>query len=237
MVRRIISHAPALGAVVAVGLGIGAARAAGGGGFRGSPAAVRVAEQVLAHSRHVTALQWRQGGDQWECPSDGGPIVGPAVGRPARGCRRATVTFDENLTDGRITRSESRTTAAGLATQTELVTQGGDWSRSGRERCWDSQSAGLVNTPAFSYKGERLSILAQTPSLITLRGVGDGFRETDTIDAHTFSVRVVDERVPEPHGSADLVARFTEMTRPFVLPEKPSRVCSDIVRFPPYPAR
>ena len=84
MVRRILSRAPALGAVVAVGLGVGAAGAAGGGGFRGSPAAVRVAEQVLAHSRHVTALQWRPGGDPWECPSDAvQSSAPPSAGRRA----------------------------------------------------------------------------------------------------------------------------------------------------------
>lgn len=222
---------------MAVGIGAGATVAAGAGALKGSPAGVRVAQQVLAHSRHVTAMQWRQGGDQWECPSSGGPIVGPAVNRPAHNCRRATVTFDENLRDGRILRSESTTIAAGLATQTELVTRGGDWLRSGGERCWDAQGAGLIDTPAFSYTGERLSIVAQTPTVITLRGVGRGYRETDAIDAHTFAVREVDERVPGLDGTANLLASFTELTRPFALPDKPPRVCPDVVRFPPYPAR
>jgi hypothetical protein len=147
------------------------------------------------------------------------------------------VVFEENLRDGRIMRSESTTTAVGLATETELVTRGGDWSRSGRERCWDAQGAGLVNIPAFSYAGEKLSIVAQTASVITLRGVGRGYRETDAIDAHTFAVREVDERVPGLSGTADLTASFTEQARPFALPDKPPRVCPDIVRFPPHPAR
>ena len=68
-------------------------------------------------------------------------------------------------------------------TQTELVTSAGDWTRSSRERCWDAQGAGLVNMPAFSYAGEKLSIVARTPNVITLRGIGTGYRETDTIDA------------------------------------------------------
>ena len=229
--------APALGLVVAVGIAAGATVATGAGALKGSPAGVRVAEQVLAHSRHLTGLQWRQGGDQWECPSSGGPIVGPSAGRPAPNCRRATVTFDENLHDGRITRSQSTTTAAGLGTETELVTRSGDWLRSGRERCWDAQGPGVVNIPAFGYTGEKLSIIARTPSVITLRGIGRGYRETDAIDAHTFAVREVDERVPGLSGTATLVASFTEMTHPFALPAKPRRVCPDIVRFPPYPAR
>ena len=80
---------------------------------------------------------------------------------------------------------------------------------------------------AFSYSGERLSITARTPSVISLRGVGPGYRETDTIDAHTFSVREVVVRVPALGGTAELVADFAEMTRAFALPKKPRRVCSN----------
>ncbi len=233
MAGHFARRASALGVTVAVAIGTGAAMAAEGGGLKGSPAAVRVAGQVLAHARHVTALRWRQSGDEWECPSSDGPIVGPARKRPARNCRRATVTFDENLRDGQIVRSESTTVADGLSTQTELVTRAGDWTHSSHERCWDAQGTGLVNIPAFSYTGEKLSIAGRPPGVITLHGVGVGFQETDTIDARTFAVLGVDERVPGFGGTAQLVASFAEMTRPFVLPMKPRRVCPEIVRFPP----
>lgn len=220
--------------IVSAGAAVAAAAA---GGLKGSPAAVRVAQEVLAHSRHVAAIRWSQDGDQWECPSPDGPIVGPSVKRPARGCRRATVTFDENLRNGRIIRSMATTTAAGLVTQSELVSRAGDWVRSGRARCWDAQGAMPGGISAFSYTGERLSITARTADLITLRGVGPGFQETDAIDAHTFAVREVHERVPGFGGTATLVARFTDLPRPFALPTKPRHVCSDIVPFPPQPAR
>ncbi|HXD68160.1 MAG TPA: hypothetical protein VNV17_26280 [Solirubrobacteraceae bacterium] len=232
MAGRIVSRAAALGVAVAAAIGAGGAVAAGAGGLEGSPDAVRLAQHVLTHARHVAALQWRQGGDQWECPASGGPIVGPAVNRPARNCRRATVTFDENLRHGLIVRSLTTTVATGMATRTELITGSGDWTRAGRARCWDAEGAGLINTPAFSYAGEKLSITAQTPSVISLHGVGPGFRETDAIDAHTFAVREVDVRVPAFGGTAKLVATFAEMARPFALPRKPSRVCPEIVRFP-----
>ena len=233
MAGRIVSRAAALGIAVSTGIGAGGAVAAGAGELEGSPAAVRLAQHVLAHARHVAALQWRQGGAQWECPAPGGPIVGPAVNRPAHNCRRATVTFDENLRDGLIVRSLTTTHSAGIATRTELITGGGDWTRAGTARCWDAQGAGLINTPAFSYTGEKLSITARSPSVISLHGVGPGFRETDAIDAHTFAVREVDVRVPAFGGTAKLVATFAEMARPFALPRKPSRVCPEIVRFHP----
>jgi hypothetical protein len=233
MAGRIVSRTAALGVAVAVGIGAGGAVAAGAGGLEGSPAAVRLAQHVLAHARHVAALQWRQGGAQWECPASGGPIVGPAVNRPEHNCRRATVTFDENLRDGLIARSLTTTTATGMATRTELITGGGDWTRAGTARCWDAQGAGPINTPAFSYAGEKLSITARTPSVISLHGVGPGFRETDAVDARTFAVREVDVRVPASGGTAELVATFAEMARPFELPRKPRRVCPQIVRFPP----
>jgi hypothetical protein len=233
MAGRFVSRAAALGVAVAVGIGAGAAVAAGAGELEGSPVAVRLAQHVLTHSRHLAALQWRQGGAQWECPASGGPIVGPAVKRPAHNCRRASVTFDENLRDGLIVRSLTTTIATGMATRTELVTGGGDWTRAGTARCWDAAGAGLINTPAFSYAGEKLSITARTPSVISLRGVGPSYRETDAIDAHSFAVREVDVRVPAFGGTAELVATFAEMTRPFALPRKPPRVCPEIVRFPP----
>jgi hypothetical protein len=222
-----------LGVAVAMAIGGGAAVAEGAGGLMGSPPAVRVAQRVLAHVRHVAAIRWRQGGDLWDCPSPEGPIVGPAVTRPERSCRRATVTIEENLRSGRIVRSLSITTAPGLRTATELVSRAGEWLRSGHARCWDAEGAGLVNSPAYSYTGERLSITARTPDLITLRGVYRGYRETDTIDSHTFAVREVDERVPAIGGTAKLNAQFTEVAHRFTLPRKPRHVCSDIVRFPP----
>jgi hypothetical protein len=228
----------AIATTVSAGAGVAGAGVAGAaGGLEGSPAAVRVARQVLAHARRLTALRWSQGGDQWECPSPDGPIVGPSVKRPARNCRRATVSFDENLREGRIVRSLATTTAGGLATRSELVTGAGDWVRSGRARCWDDQGTVPGGLSAFSYTGERLSITSRTPDVITLRGVGLGFQETDAIDAHTFAVREVDERVPGVGGTATLVSRFTEPPRPFALPDRPRRICSDIVPFPPHPAR
>jgi hypothetical protein len=230
-------RALALLAAIAVAVGAGAVVAETAAGLAGSPAGVRVAERVLAHYRQVAAVRWTQGGDQWECPSPDGPIVGPSVKRPARNCRRATVTFEENLRNGRIVRSIGTTTGAGLARQTELVSRAGDWLRTGSARCWDTQGAGVINISAFSYTGERLSIAAQTADVITLRGVGQGFRETDAIDPHTFAVREVHQRVPGFGGTATLVARFTELTRPFTLPMRPRHVCSDIVRFPPQPRR
>ena len=221
----------------AIAIGAGAAIAAAAGGLTGSPAAVRVAHQVLAHVRHVAAIRWRQGGDQWECPSPDGPIVGPAVKRPARNCRRATISLDENLRNGRIMREQSITTASGLVTDTELISVAGAWTRRGSARCWDAEGGGLVNVPAFSYAGERLSVSARTPALITLRGVGQGVRETDAIDARTFAVREVDVRVPEIGGMAELTGRFTEQTHRLALPRRPRHVCSDIVRFPSQPSR
>jgi hypothetical protein len=233
MAGRILSRVAVLGLTVAVGTGAGAVVAVAAGGLQGSPAAVRLAQHVLTHARHLPALQWRQGGAQWECPASGGPIVGPAVKQPARNCRRATVTFDENLRDGLIVRSLTTTIAKGMATRTELVTVAGDWTRAGTARCWDAEGAAAIDMPAFSYTGEKLSIAARTPSVISLHGVGAGYRETDAIDAHTFAVREVDVRVPAFGGTAELVATFAEMTRPFALPRKPHHVCSEIVRFPP----
>jgi hypothetical protein len=233
MAGRIVSRAAALGVALAVGIAAGTTVAAAAGGLEGSPSAVRLAQHVLTHVRHVASLQWRQSGDQWECPASGGPIVGPAVKRPAPNCRRAVLTIDENLRNGLIVRSLTTTTATGTATRTELVTEAGDWTRAGTARCWDAEGAGDINIAAFSYTGEKLSITGQTPSVISLHGVGPGYRETDTIDAHTFAVREVDVRVPAFGGTAELVADFAEMTRPFALPKKPRHVCSDIVRFPP----
>jgi hypothetical protein len=233
MAGRITRRAAALGIAAAVTIAAGAAVAAAAGGLEGAPAAVRLAQHVLTHARHLAALQWRQAGDQWECPASGGPIVGPAVKPPARNCRRAVVTFDENLRDGLIVRSLTTTAATGTATRTELVTGAGDWTRAGTARCWDAEGAGDIKMPAFSYTGEKLSITARTPSVISLHGVGPGYRETDTIDAHTFAVREVDVRVPAFGGTAELMAGFAEMARPFALPKKPRHVCSDIVRFPP----
>jgi hypothetical protein len=236
--RRIAALSVAVTIVAAaIAIGAGAAVAAGAGGLSGTPAAVRLARHVLAHARDVVALRWRQGGDQWECPSPDGAIVGPAVKRPADNCRRATVTFDEDLRGGRIVRSQSTTRAGGLTTQTELTTGAGAWLRSGRAPCWDAEGKGLIDTPAFSYAGERLSLAARTPGVISLRGIGPGFRETDAIDAHTFAVREVVEGVPGFGGTANLVARFAERARPFSLPIRPHHVCSDIVRFPPQPSR
>jgi hypothetical protein len=228
-----MSRAAALGVAVAVGIGAGAAVAAGTGGLRGSPTAVRVARHVLTRARHVAALRWQQTGDQWECPVSGGPVLGPAVKAPARNCRRATVSFDENLRNGLIVRAQSTITAQGMAAETDLVTAAGEWMRSGHARCWDFEGAAVINIPAFTYTAERLSIAAQTPSVISLHGVGAGYQETDAIDAHTFAVRGVDERVAESGGTAHLVASFADLTRPFALPPKPRHVCSDIVRFPP----
>jgi hypothetical protein len=237
MAGHSLRRALALPAAAAVAVGAGPGVAAAAGGLEGSPAAVHVARQVLAHVRHVTALRWSQAGDQWECPSPDGPIVGPSITRPGRNCRRARVIFDENLRDGRITQSLATTTAAGRSTQAELVSGAGDWTRSGRARCWDAQEAAPRDVPAFTYSGEQLSISARTADVISLRGVGFGLRETDAIDARTFAVREVDQTMPVAGGSAKLVARFAEMTRPFALPGKPRRVCSDVVRFPPQRAR
>jgi hypothetical protein len=235
--RSRLSRAAALGVAVAVGLGAGAAVAAGTGALKGSSAAVHVAQHVLTHVRHVAALRWQQTGDQWECPAggadSGGPVLGPAVRAPARDCRKATATIDENLRNGLILRSQSTITARGLPTETDLVTAAGKWMRLGRMPCWESEGAGVRNDPAFSYTGERLSIAARTPSIISLNGVASGYRETDAIDARTFAVRHIDERVPGFGGTADLVDSFAQLTRPFALPQKPRHVCSDIVRFPP----
>jgi hypothetical protein len=225
--------AAAVAVAVVIGIGTGAPVAVGAGSLEGSPAAVHVAQHVVAHTRHVTALQWHQTGDQWECPDSGGPVLGPAVRRPGRNCRRATVTVDENLRHGLIVRSLETTIAPGMATATELVTGAGDWMRSGHARCWDAEGAGIIDTPAFSYTGEKLSVAAPISGVISLRGVGLRFRETDAIDARTFAVQQVDERVPAFGGTADLMASFTEMTHPFALPKQPRHVCSDIVRFPP----
>ena len=224
-------------ATAALALAAGAAVATGAGGLEGSPAAVRVAQRVLAHVRHIAAVRWIQTGDQWECPSPDGPIVGPAVTRPARGCRRATVSFDENLRHGAIVRSLSTMTAGGLVIESELVSGAGDWVRSRGARCWDAEGAAPGGIPAFTYTGERLSITARTADVITLRGIGQGFRESDAIDAHTFAVREVAERVPGAGGTATLVSHFADLARPVALPRTPHRVCPDIVRFPPYRAR
>jgi hypothetical protein len=228
-----VRRASALGIAVAVSIGAGATAAVAAGSLQGSPAAVRVAQQVLAHIRHVTAVQWHQTGDEWQCPASGGPVLGPAVKRPARNCHRATVTIDENLSHGLIVRSLERTVAPGMATATELVTEAGDWMRSGDARCWDAEGAGIIEMPAFTYTGEKLSITARTPDVISLRGVASSYRETDTIDPHTFAVREIDEHVHAFGGTADLKAGFVEMTHPFALPQQPRHVCSDIVRFPP----
>ncbi|HEX3688305.1 MAG TPA: hypothetical protein VHV28_01370 [Solirubrobacteraceae bacterium] len=235
MARHILSRGTALGAAAAIAAGAAGAQAAGA--LRGSPAAVRVAQRVLAHARQIEALRWRQRGDQWECPSQDGPIVGPAVKRPGSDCRRAIVTLDENLRNGVIVRSLATTTANGIPAHTELVTAAGDWTRTGHARCWDAAVADLRPIPAFSYTGEKLSIAAETPSVISLRGVTRGFREIDAIDAGTFAIREIDERVPSFGGTAQLVATFTEMARPFALPAHPGHICSDIVRFPPQRAR
>jgi len=237
MAGHSLRRTPALAAVVAVVIGAGAAVAEGAGGLRGSPAAVRVAERVLAHVRQVAAVRWSQRGDQWECPSPDGPILGPAVRRPARHCRRIALTFDENLHHGTIMRSLTTMTAGGRVLQAELVSGAGDWVRSGRAPCWDAEGAVPGSSALFSYTDERLSITARTADVITLRGVGHGFRESDAIDAHTFAVREIDESVPGVGGTAKLVDDFAEMTRPMVLPRTPRHVCSDIVRFPPQPAR
>jgi hypothetical protein len=226
-----------LAVAVATAIGAGAAFAEAAGELHGSPAAVGVAQRVLAHVRHVTAIHWQQGGDQWECPSADGPIVGPALRRPEPHCHRATVSFDENLRNGRIMRSLATTTARGLATQTELVSRAGAWTRTGGARCWDAEGAGLVGVPAVTYTDERLTITARTPDVITLRGVGGRVWESDAIDAHTFAVREVTLRIPAIGGTATLVGRFAEQTRPFSLPRRPRRVCSEIVRFPPQPGR
>jgi hypothetical protein len=231
---RRVSGAWALGVAVAAGIGAAAAVAEGARALEGSPAAVGVAQRVLAHSRHVVAMEWRQTGDQWECPSSDGPIVSPAVTPPARNCRRATIAFDENLRHGVIVQSLATATARGLATETSLVTDDGTWTRSGRARCWDADGTGSVTLPAFSYAGEKLSIVGRTPTVISLRGVAPRYRETDTIDAQTFAVSEIDERVTGFGGTADLVASFAEMERPFALPPKPRRVCPEIVRFPPH---
>lgn len=233
MAGHILSRCTALGLAAAVGIGAGAAVADAAGGLRGSSEAVHVAQQVLAHARHLEALQWRQSGDQWECPADGGPIIGPAVKRPEHDCRRAIVTFDENLRNGVIVRSMTTTTAPGMAAQAELVTLAGDWTRTGRSRCWDPQGVDFHQIPAFSYAGEKLTIAAETPSEISLHGVKPGLRETDTIDARSFAVREIREWVPAFGGTARLAATFTEMTRTFALPTRPGRICSGIVRFPP----
>jgi hypothetical protein len=227
-------------AVVAVAATVGAGTAvtAAADGLTGSPAAVRVARQVLAHTRHVIALRWLQGGDQWECPSPDGTIVGPAPTRPSRDCRRAVLSFDENLRNGAILRSQSTMTVSGHLIQSELVSGAGDWVRAGRAHCWDAESAMPGHVSAFSYSGERLSITAQTARTITLRGTELGFQEIDTIDAHTFAVREVDERIRGAgDATARLVAHFTELPRPFALPTRPRHICSDIVRFPTQPAR
>ncbi len=234
MAGRIVCRTAALGVAVAVGIGAGAAVAAGTGGLKGSPAAVSVARHVLARVRHVPAIRWRQSGDQWACPTPEGPIVGPSVKRPARNCRRAIVSFDENLRNGRIVRSLATTTAKGLVTTTDLTTGAGEWIRSGKARCWDAEGPGAVGLPAFGYTREKLSIVARTSTVISLHGIGTGFRETDAIDAHTFAVNEVDERIAAFGGTATLVANFADMPRRFALPKRPRRVCSDIVRFPPY---
>jgi hypothetical protein len=234
---HILSRTTALGAAAAVGIAAGAAVAEAAGGLEGSPAAVGVARQVLAHASHLKALEWRQSGDQWECPADDAPIVGPSVKRPERDCHRATVTFDENLRNGVIVGSLTSTTAPGMAAQAELVTAGGDWTRTGRSRCWDVQGSAFRQIPAFSYTGEKLSIAGQTSSVISLRGVKPGYRETDTIDAHTFAVREIEEWVPAFGGTARLVATFAQPARAFTLPTRPRRICSDIVRFPPQRGR
>jgi hypothetical protein len=231
MTGRMMSRAAALGVAVSVGLGAGAAVAAGPG-FTGPPAAVSVARRVLAHVRHVTAIHWRQEGDQWACPTPEGPIVGPSVKRPAPNCRRAIVTVDENLRNGRIVRSVATTTAKGMATSRELTTGAGDWVRTGTARCWDAEGPGAVGGAAFSYNAEKLSIVARTASVISLHGVGTGFRETDAIDADTFAIKEIDERIASFGGTATLVGTFADMGRPFALPKRPRHVCSDIVRFP-----
>lgn len=232
-----MSRMTALGVAAAVAIGTCAAVAEAAGALQGSPAAVGVAKQVLAHASQLKALEWRQSGDQWECPADATPIVGPSVKRPAGDCHRATVTFDENLRNGLVVGSLTSTTAPGMADQAELVTSGGDWTRTGRSRCWDAQGPDFRQVPAFSYAGEKLSIAGQTSSVISLRGVKSGYRETDTIDAHTFAVREIEEWVPAFGGTARLVATFAEPTRAFTLPTHPRRICSDIVRFPPQRGR
>jgi hypothetical protein len=221
-----------LAATVAIVVGAGAAMAGGAGAREGSRAADEVAHRVVTHSEHVAALTWRQQGDQWECPQSGGPLVTAAAKRPSPRCRRATVTFAENLRRGMIVSSLSTATAEGMPTHLDLDTAGGAWTRSGAARCWDSDGTASLNIPAFSYTGERLSIVARTPSTVSLRGVEPGFQEIDTIDAHTFTVRSIQEREPSQSGTAHLVAVFTEMAHHFALPRRPRHVCSDIVRFP-----
>lgn len=237
MAANITSRTAALGVAAAVSIGAGTAAAEAAGALKGSPEAVRVTQQVLAHAGQLQALHWRQRGDQWECPADDGPIVGPSVARPERDCHRAVVSFDENLRNGLIVGSLTTTTAPGMAAQAELVTSAGDWTRTGSSRCWDPQGEDFRKTPAFSYAGETLSITGQTPSVISLRGVKPGYRETDTIDAHTFAVREIEEWVPSFGGTARLVATFDEPAHTFGLPTHPHRICSGIVRFPPQRGR
>lgn len=232
-----MSRTAVLAVAAAVGIGAGAAIADAAGALTGSPAAVRVAHQVLAHASHLQALQWRQSGDQWECPANDGPIVGPSVTRPERDCHRATVTFDENLRDGVIVGSLTTTIAPGMAAQAELVTPSGDWTRTGSSRCWDPQGVDFRRIPAFSYAGEKLSIAAPAPGVISLHGIKPGYREVDSIDPQTFAVREIEEWVPSFGGTAHLVATFDEPTRTFGLPRQPHRICSDIVRFPPQRGR
>src|SRR6185312_7342169 len=113
----------------------GTAAAEAAGALKGSPEAVRVAQQVLAHAGQLQALHWRQSGDQWECAADDGRIVGPSGARPERDCHRAVVTFDENLRNGLIVGSLTTTTARGMPTKAELLTSAPHCTRTGRSRC------------------------------------------------------------------------------------------------------
>jgi hypothetical protein len=124
-------------------------------GLTGTPSAVRLARQVLAHESRLAAVLWLEHSGVYDCPRSGSyRSTGPGDRPPSRACRPAAVRLAQNLRNGIIVSQLSTVTAPGLATKVELIDRSGNWLRDGARSCWQRLGAGQSTLPAFSYSGE-----------------------------------------------------------------------------------
>ena len=172
-------------AAVVAGSLVGAAAAADA--FTATPATGDVIGKMRAEARTLAAVRVRRTGAVVYCPH--GPEGWTYA--PEAGCSlRATVSEEDDLSRGRVTRIIGRVTAPGRPALTYVVDASGWYRSAGGSRCWTLELTGFTAAPLIDYPlpAEHVVVLSKTRRRIVLRADSrpDAYEELDFVNPVTF---------------------------------------------------
>lgn len=205
--------------VLLVAAGVAGALPSSAAALSGSPAAKRLARQVLAAYKRVDAVRTRASGSVYYCAD----VRGGYLTQPGPGCNgKATVTYTRVLRRGRVTGGFGRTTASGRTPISFISRSDGTFHRRRGATCWTRvDSEPRFSGPAFGFlPAVRLRITRSTRRTLVLRGDMPGFRELLTIRKATKLI-TREELVEEGRR---VVYKHTNLSRRPALPE-PKPAC------------